>query len=87
MIDEIDKAPTDAQKALLDPMETGILNSTKVRKTGTINNIQTKIFATTNSIDNLIEPLKSRFRMFELPEYTYEDFEEITIKLLADRYS
>jgi Holliday junction DNA helicase RuvB len=44
------------------------------------------IFATSNSLDNLSKPLKSRFLIFYLPEYKYEEFVEISTKLLKERY-
>ena len=45
-----------------------------------------KAFATSNGVDRLIRPLRSRFLEFELPEYTWENFLEITQKLLHNRY-
>ena len=36
-----------------------------------------KVFATTNNIDSLSPPLRSRFMEFHLPEYTFEQFSEI----------
>ena len=46
-----------------------------------------KVFSTSNSVDRLIGPLRSRFLEFELPEYTWETFLEITQKLLRKRYT
>ena len=45
-----------------------------------------KAFATSNGVDRLIRPLRSRFLEFVLPEYTWENFLEITQKLLHNRY-
>jgi hypothetical protein len=45
-----------------------------------------KVFATSNDVDKLIGPLRSRFLELELPEYTWENFLEITQKLLRKRY-
>ena len=45
-----------------------------------------KVFATSNDVDRLIDPLRSRFLELELPEYTWENFLEITQKLLRKRY-
>jgi hypothetical protein len=41
-----------------------------------------KVFATSNDLDRLVSPPKSRFLEFVLPEYTWENFLEITQKLL-----
>lgn len=85
-IDELDKLKKSDQTALLNLLEFGILASTKVRKTRTIRMEGVKVFATSNDADKLIEPLKSRFLKLELPEYTWEDFLEITQKLLHSRH-
>lgn len=85
LIDEIDKMKKSDQVALLNVMETGILSSTKVRKTRQLE-MSLWIFATSNSLDDLSRPLKSRFLIFHLPEYKYEEFVEISINLLNERY-
>lgn len=85
-IDEIDKMKKSDQSALLNLLETGILSSTKVRKTRSILMKGVKVFATSNEVDRLVRPLRSRFLEFELPEYTWEIFLEITQKLLHKRY-
>ena len=85
-VDEIDKLKKSDQTALLNLLETGILSSIKVRKTRNIKMEGVKVFATSNDVDRLVGPLKSRFLEFELPEYTWENFLEITQKLLRKRY-
>ena len=40
------------------------------------------IFATSNSIEWLSKPLLSRFTIFEIPEYTYEEFETIAVRVI-----
>jgi hypothetical protein len=45
-----------------------------------------KVFATSNDVDKLIGPLKSRFLELELPEYTWENFLQISQKLLQNRH-
>jgi replication-associated recombination protein RarA len=85
-VDELDKLKKSDQTALLNLLELGILASMKVRKRRTIRMEGVKVFATSNDVDKLIEPLKSRFLKLELPEYTWEDFLEITQKLLHSRH-
>ena len=85
-IDEIDKLKKNDQTALLNLLENGILSSTKVRKTRSIRLKGVKVFATSNDVGRLVEPLRSRFLKFELPEYTWENFLEITRKLLHRRF-
>ena len=38
------------------------------------------------ALTDLLSPLRSRFLEFELPEYTWENFLEITQKLLQNRH-
>jgi hypothetical protein len=40
------------------------------------------IFATSNSIERLSKPMLSRFNVFEIPEYTYEEFEAISVRII-----
>ena len=55
--------------------------STKVRNTKTVK-ANAVIFATSNSIERLSKPLLSRFTVFEIPEYTYEQFEGIALRIV-----
>lgn len=45
-----------------------------------------KVFATTNNLDALSRPLRSRFMEFHLAQYTFEQFSEIARRLLSKRY-
>ena len=85
-IDELDKLKKSDQTALLNLLETGILSSTKVRKTRSIKMEGVKVFATSNDVDRLVGPFRSRFLEFELSGYAWETFLEITQKLLHKRY-
>jgi ATP-dependent Lon protease len=40
------------------------------------------IFATSNSTNRLSKPLLSRFTVLEIPEYTYEEFEGISTRIV-----
>ena len=40
------------------------------------------IFTTSNSTERLSKPLLSRFTVYEIPEYTYEEFEAISVKTI-----
>ena len=40
------------------------------------------IFATSNSTERLNKPLLSRFTVFEIPEYSYPEFEAISVWVL-----
>jgi MoxR-like ATPase len=81
IIDEIDKMPLQHQEGLLTMMERGAFTNTKVRNTKTVK-ANVVIFATSNSIERLSKPLLSRFTVLEIPEYTYEEFETISIRII-----
>ncbi|MFL6413197.1 MAG: ATP-binding protein [Nitrososphaeraceae archaeon] len=81
IIDEIDKMPMKDQEGLLTMMERGEFTSTKVRNTQTVK-ANLVIFATSNSTERLSKPLLSRFTIFEIPEYTYEEFEAISVRIV-----
>jgi MoxR-like ATPase len=81
IIDEIDKMPIQHQEGLLTMMERGEFTTTKVRNTQTVN-ANVVIFATSNSTERLSKPLLSRFTIFEIPEYSYEEFEAISVRII-----
>jgi MoxR-like ATPase len=81
IIDEIDKMPIQHQEGLLTMMERGEFVSTKVRNTKTVK-ANIVIFATSNGTERLSKPLLSRFNVFEIPEYTYEEFEGIALRIV-----
>ena len=82
IIDEIDKMLLKDQEGLLTMLERGEFRTTKVRNTQTVK-ANIVIFATSNSIQRLSKPLLSRFTIFEIPEYTYEEFETISIRIIS----
>jgi Holliday junction resolvasome RuvABC ATP-dependent DNA helicase subunit len=81
IIDEIDKMPMKDQEGLLTMMERAAFTSTKVRNTRTVK-ANMVIFATSNSTERLSKPLLSRFTIYEIPEYTYEEFEAISVRII-----
>jgi replication-associated recombination protein RarA len=86
LIDEIEKLTKRDQNMLLNLLETGMLISTKVRKTQEMNFAGIKLFATSNDIEQLSKPLRSRLMEFHLSEYDFDEFREIVGKLAANRY-
>jgi replication-associated recombination protein RarA len=88
LLDELDKLSTKDQTFLLNLMETGIVSETKHNKTRSMK-IKTSVFATSNNIDKIIPALQSRFFIVRLEPYTYEQFFEITVRLLttSDQHS
>jgi Holliday junction resolvasome RuvABC ATP-dependent DNA helicase subunit len=81
IIDEIDKIPIQHQEGLLTMMERGEFTTTKVRNTQTVK-ANIVLFATSNSTERLSKPLLSRFTVFEIPEYTYEEFEPVSVRII-----
>jgi MoxR-like ATPase len=81
VIDEIDNMSIQHQEGLLTMMERGEFTSTKVRNTKTVK-ANMIIFATSNDTERLSKPLLSRFTVLEIPEYTYEEFEAISVRII-----
>jgi len=86
LIDEIDKMKKNDQAALLNVMETGILSETKLKGKTRQKRMKLWIFATSNDVDRLTNPLRSRFMELHLEEYSYEEFIEISRRLLKKQY-
>ena len=86
LIDEIDKMKTIDQAVLLNVMETGILSETKLKGKTRQKRIKLWIFATSNDIDKLSEPLRSRFMELHLKEYSCEEFIDIVCRLLEKKF-
>jgi holliday junction DNA helicase RuvB len=86
LIDEIDKLKKSDQAVLLNVMETGIVSETKLKGKTRQRKINLWIYATSNNVEKLSSPLRSRFMEFHLAEYKFNEFAEITRQLLKDRY-
>jgi holliday junction DNA helicase RuvB len=86
LIDEIDKMKKNDQATLFNVMETGILSETKLKGKTRQKKMKLWIFATSNDVERLSGPLRSRFMELHLNEYTYEEFIEIVRRLLKKRY-
>lgn len=86
LIDEIDKLKKNDQAVLLNVMETGILSETKLKGKTRQRKIKLWIYATSNNVEKLSTPLRSRFMEFHLEEYKFNEFVEIARHLLKERY-
>jgi Holliday junction DNA helicase RuvB len=82
IIDEIEHMPIKDQTALLSLMETGIIVETKYKKTRDTQ-LKTWIFATSNSTDQMLTPLLSRFMVLRFKQYKYEAFQQVAVHLLC----
>ena len=82
LLDELDKLSRKDQAFLLNLMETGIVSETKYNRTRMMT-INTSVFATSNNVEKIIEPLHSRFFVVKLQAYTYEQFYRILLGLLT----
>jgi Holliday junction DNA helicase RuvB len=81
IIDEVEKMSVKDQTILLSLMEGGIISETKHRKTRQIR-LNTSVFAASNSTDNLFAPLLTRFSVLKLQPYSFEEFKQITRRIL-----
>ena len=86
LVDEIDKLKKSDQSNLLNAMETGILSETKLKGKTRQKKMNLWIFATSNEIGKLSKPLRSRFMELHLDEYTFEEFMEITRRIVMKKY-
>jgi holliday junction DNA helicase RuvB len=87
LLDELDKLSNKDQTFLFNLMETGIVSETKYNRTRTME-IKTSIFATSNNIEKILSPLQSRFFIVHLEPYIYEQFFDITVRVLtSDQHS
>jgi Holliday junction DNA helicase RuvB len=81
-IDELDKMPKQFQDKLLNFMESGHIKVDQMRKQYDFKIKGAKVFAACNEITRLSRPLQSRFRRLHLPQYTEEQFLEVSVKVL-----
>jgi Holliday junction DNA helicase RuvB len=84
LIDEIEHMPAKDQAVLLSLMQSQIITETKYRKTRQTQ-LKCSVFATSNSIKKLLDPLLSRFVVIKVQKYSYEEFNEVAMKVLLDR--
>jgi hypothetical protein len=63
-----------------------IIDFSKKRKLRYHYKYKIKGFLTSNSIERISKPRRSRLLEFRLNTYTYEEFSEIAVKLLEEKY-
>jgi holliday junction DNA helicase RuvB len=64
-------------------METGILSEIKMKRTRETK-LKTWVFATSNGIEKMLEPLLSRFVVLRFQPYTFKEFHEIATKKMTN---
>src|ERR1044071_4102506 len=83
LLDELDKLEKEHQSCFLNLLESGLLQETKHKKIRKKDMQSTIIVATGNYIEKILNPLKTRFLVLNIPKYTKEQFYDIGIKLLC----
>ncbi|MFB5600264.1 MAG: AAA family ATPase [Nitrososphaeraceae archaeon] len=86
LIDEIDKLNRKDQAVFYNLMETGEVIITKKDNNIKFQMDHPKIFATSNSIQHLNKPLRSRFSIYRLQEYSDKDFIKISVNLITSKF-
>lgn len=86
LIDEIDKMTKKDVTVLYNVLETGRLQRNKKDQKFDKMFPGLRVFATSNSKERLPKPLQSRIQPLIMYEYSYEEFEQIAIRLLTQRY-
>lgn len=85
-IDEIDKLSKKWQGTYLNFLEDGTVNVQQQKKNYDFKMKNIKVFATSNKIEKLSDAIVSRFDVYNLEEYSYDEFLEISIRLLPEKY-
>ena len=86
-IDEIDKLKRNEQAMLYNFLESGQIDYETSKVKYHFKMEKCKVVATSNSLDRLSKPLKSRFAILHIPSYTFEEFVEIAVRLLGENYN
>jgi Holliday junction DNA helicase RuvB len=81
VMDEIEKMNKRDQASLLNLMESGILSELKHNQKRSTQ-LKTWVFASANSIGNLLPPLLTRFTVINIKPYSQEEFIEIAVQIL-----
>jgi Holliday junction DNA helicase RuvB len=84
LIDEIEHMSAKDQAVVLSLMQSQIISETKYRKTRQTQ-LKCSVFATSNSTKKMLDPLISRFVVIKVGKYSYEEFKEVAMKVLAER--
>lgn len=78
VLDELDKMEKKEQIKLLSGLESGVLKERKFRRFTELNIGNLLFFATANDASKIYEPLKTRFTILKLKDYTYQEYRSIT---------
>lgn len=85
ILDEIDKWTTTAHKKLLTLLEDGEVHvNYKSYEPFRVSIPVLKVFAAGNSTTKLLKPFKSRFLVYDFPEYTDEEYNEIVTRVYQE---
>jgi Holliday junction DNA helicase RuvB len=84
LIDEIEHMPAKDQVVLLSLMQSQVISETKYRKTRQTQ-LKCSVFATSNGIEKMLDPLLSRFVVVKIEKYSYEEFKDIAMKVLIEK--
>jgi ATP-dependent Lon protease len=85
VFDEIDKMNKLHQYGILNCVESGIMSETKFHRHREIDVRGSTFFGTSNEIDKVYAPLRSRFLVLNMPKYTELQFKTIALRLLNYR--
>jgi len=87
VFDEIDKMNKLHQYGILNCVESGIMSETKFHRHRDIDVRGSTFFGTSNEIDKVYAPLRSRFLVLNMPKYTESEFKTVSIRLLNRRFN
>ncbi len=85
-LDELDKMKKAYQFGVLNALELGVMKETKFRRHREVNLKNITFFATSNTLDTIIDPLKTRLMIYNVDPYTPQQFNEIAFRILTGKY-
>ena len=85
-LDELDKMKKEYQYGVLNATESGYMMETKYGRHREVKTGHMTFFATSNYIEKIIEPLRSRFMIYNFPEYTPQQFQHVAMTILTNKF-
>lgn len=85
-LDELDKMKPQYQYGVLNATESGYMMETKYGRHRKVTTDHMTFFATSNYITKVIEPLRTRFMIYNFPSYTDKQFQQIAMTILRKKF-
>lgn len=87
LIDELDKLSMGDQESLLTLIQDGKLVQTLKTSTRSKSYNSLSVIGASNHIDSILQPLKTRFFVIGIADYTPKQFRDISLSILQNKYN